>query len=144
MCYEFTQGKKKKNLKSNVIFLIFSVLFEIIKPGPEQPPKEQVCVSGQSFSCRLPDLFGEASGFPRIQAHGSSSRLAHGAPLLPSASCELCTHLSSWKYYGFVPGRAEGEERIINILSWEQPSSRCNLPVVFQQLTQQGRCCTQQ
>lgn len=49
----------------------------------------QVFVSGQLFPYGLPDLFGEASEFPSIQAHGGICRLAHGAALLPSASSKL-------------------------------------------------------
>lgn len=54
-----------------------------------QSLKAQVCVSGQSFSHWLPELFGEASGFLSTEARGGISRLAHGASLLPSASSKL-------------------------------------------------------
>lgn len=97
------------------------------------------CVSGQWFSCWLPDLLGEASGFPSIQAHGGICRLAHGAGLLPSASRELhsalgylfCLQEVLWIYPRRGWGRKDDQLQCIILGSTQQQiQPRCCVLVV--------------
>lgn len=129
---------RKKKIKKQCGIFYFSVLFEIVKSDSEP----RAVTEGTSLclwpvlSLLVTRLFGEASGFPSIQAHGGIGGLAHGASLPPSASGKLrsapgyfaCLHGSTMDF-----SRDGGEDRTIsfNTSSWEQPSSRCSPYVGF-------------